>query len=352
MPDNTQIFLLGLAVGTSLLVTGLLLGYWLGRKSTPADTIDRQKFLSFLQNLSSWTHEYSGDVSRYQSQLTAIDEKFRATADPQREDLLATVSQIMEANRQLQARLENAEHKLETQTDQISCYLTEARTDGLTGLFNRRAFDKALDGLFSDWNKKGQAFSIGLIDIDHFKQINDTYGHPAGDAVLKHISQMLQSVLGSEVCVARYGGEEFAVLSTNSSETVASMLDKLRDAVGQVHVAHDSQTISVTLSAGASQIEAEDKIGKIVRRADEALYAAKLGGRNRVYLHDGAICRLVTKVASNTSGQQPQSAQGRQATAGIDLANAEKISPDSPQARVSERLRRIVEEESQRLVQR
>lgn len=351
MPDNTQIFLLGLAVGTSLLVIGLLLGYWLGRKSVPTDTIDRQKFLSFLQNLSSWTHEYSGDVSRYQSQLTAIDAKFRANAEPQREDLLATVSQIMEANRQLQARLENAEHKLETQTDQISCYLTEARTDGLTGLFNRRAFDKALDGLFADWTKKGQAFSIGLIDIDHFKQINDTYGHPAGDAVLKHISQMLQSALGSEVCVARYGGEEFAVLSTNSCEVVAAMLDKMRDAVGQVQVTHDSQIISITLSAGASQIYADDKIGNVVRRADEALYAAKLGGRNRVYLHDGAICRLVTKVVPNTNSQN-RSASSPPTTAGDERDSVENVSADSPHSRVAERLRRIVEEESQRLIQR
>ncbi len=352
MPENSHIFLLGLAVGTSLLVIGLLLGYWLGRKSVPPDTIDRQKFLSFLQNLSSWTHEYSGDVSRYQTQLTAIDEKFRSNATPQREELLSTVSQIMEANRHLQARLENAEQKLETQTDQISSYLTEARTDGLTGLFNRRAFDKALDGLFADWNNKGQSFSLGLIDIDHFKQINDTYGHPAGDAVLKQISQTLQAELGHAVCVARYGGEEFAVLSVAPAESTAAALDKLRDAVGRVQVNHDSQIISVTLSAGAAQIEADDKIGKVVRRADEALYAAKLGGRNRVYLHDGTICRLITLINPNTSGERNGPTHGQPTTSAPDLAAGQKPAAESPGGRISERLRRIVEEESQRLVQR
>ncbi len=352
MPANTHIFLLGLAVGTSLLVLGLLLGYWLGRKSVPADTIDRQKFLSFLQNLSSWTSDYSVDVSRYQSQITAIDQKFRSNDAPQREELLSTLSEIMQANRQLQSRLENAEQKLDVQTDQISSYLAEARTDGLTGLFNRRAFDKAVDELFSDWSNKGQSFSLGLIDIDHFKRINDTYGHPAGDAVLTKIAQTLQTELGDAVCVARYGGEEFAVLSKASAESTAAALDKLRQVVGGVKVTHDSQVISVTLSAGAAQIEADDKIGKLVRRSDEALYAAKLGGRNRVYLHDGAICRLISKVSS-TAEQPSTSEQNPLKSAGPpDLAAGQNTTAASHQQRISDRLRRIVGEESQRLVQR
>jgi diguanylate cyclase len=353
VPANTHIFLLGLAVGTTLLGLGLLLGYWLGRRSLPPDMIDRQKFLSFLQNLSSWTSEYSVDVSRYQSQLTAIDERFRSSEVPpaQREELLSTLSQIMHANRQLQARLENAEQKLELQTDQISSYLTEARTDGLTGLFNRRAFDKAIDGLFADWEQKGQAFSLGLIDIDHFKQINDTYGHPAGDAVLRHISQTLQAEMSGVVCVARYGGEEFAVLSKSSAVDTAAALDKLREAVSQVKVTHENHVISVTLSAGAAQIEAEDKVGKVVRRADEALYAAKLGGRNRVYLHDGRICRLITQATSFAANalSGPGGARGAAPDLGASITNAADASMHE---RVSERLQRIVAEESQRLVQR
>ena len=155
---NSYVFLLGLAVGTSLLGLGMLLGYLLGKKGASGDPIDRQQFLSFLQNLSSWTSEYSGDVSRYQSQLTAIDEKCRSSADPPREEMLLTLQQIMHAKRQLQSRLDNAEQKLEVQTDQISSYLTEARTDGLTGLLNRKAFDKALDGLFGDWQGREQPF--------------------------------------------------------------------------------------------------------------------------------------------------------------------------------------------------
>ena len=350
MAANTYVFLLGLAVGTVLLVFGLLLGYWLGKRTLPSEPVDRQKFLSFLQNLSSWTSEYAGDVSRYQSQLTAIDEKFRSNATPAREDMLQTLQQIMHANRQLQSRLDNAEQKLDVQTDQISNYLAEARTDGLTGLFNRKAFDKSLDVLFGEWSRKGQSFSMGMIDIDHFKHINDTYGHPAGDAVLQQVSQMLQNDLGTEVCLARYGGEEFAVLSTASGEQTAARLDILRKHVSELQITYDAHVISVTLSAGAAQVGAEDKIGNLVRRADEALYAAKLGGRNRVYRHDGAVCHLVTKGATPTAN--PSAKVGHLPLAAEAAAAGKATATQVAGARIADRLQRMVEEESRRLVER
>ncbi len=344
MPANATVFMLGLAVGTGLLLFGLLLGYWLGRKSAPSVNVDRQEFLSFLKNLSSWTSEYSGDVSKYQSQLRSIDARFRSNTVVPREEMLDVLNQIMQANRQLQERLDSAEEKLDEQTGQISSYLTEARTDGLTGLLNRRAFDKATDELFAEWTKKDQQFALGLIDIDHFKQINDTYGHPAGDAVLQHISKILQSELRDSFCIARYGGEEFAVLVKDSAANIAAALDELRHTIGQVQVTHDSHVIAVTLSAGSAEIEAGDKIGKLVRRADEALYAAKLGGRNRVYLHDGNICHLITKVASPPAGQ-PVVSQPEESSA--DVAEAKSLT-----ARIEERLQRIVEDESRRFVGR
>ena len=346
MPPNTPVFLLGLGVGTVLLIIGLLLGYWFGRRAAPAgDVVDRQQFLSFLRNLSTWTTEFSGDVSKYQSQLTMISEQVREGTTPPREEIEGLLAQIMAANQQLQQRLDTAEEKLEEQTDQISNYLVEARTDGLTGLFNRRAYDKALDQLYADWTEKGQAFSLGLIDIDHFKQINDTHGHPAGDAVLQQVAAMLQTELHGSVCIARYGGEEFAMLTTASAEQAADALDSLRAAVCEKEIIHDGTVIPVSLSGGASMILEGDAIGNLVRRADEALYAAKLGGRNRVYLHDGQQCRLITKVDASAAG-------GAAAQDDEPLNSAEKQAADEKLDRMQERLRRIVEEESQRMVQR
>ncbi|MCA9180343.1 MAG: GGDEF domain-containing protein, partial [Planctomycetales bacterium] len=251
----------------------------------------------------------------------------------------------MDANRQLQTRLESAEQKLDVQTDQISSYLTEARTDGLTGLLNRKAFDKALDGLFGNWVAQEQPFSMGMLDIDHFKQINDTYGHPAGDAVLRQVSALLQSELGQEVCVARYGGEEFAVLSLSTGEQTAAVLDRVRNLISQLQITHDAHVISVSISAGAAQIEADDKIGVLVRRADEALYAAKLGGRNRVYRYDGTMCHLVTKGATRAAEQSSLAADASQTANELSQAQA-------ADSKIADRLQRIVEEESRRLVRR
>ena len=348
MPANFYVYLLGLAVGAGLLALGGLLGYWLSKKTTPASTVDHRQFLSFLHNLATWTSEYAGDVSRYQTQLAEIDEKFRVTQTAVPHEILHTLQEIMDANRQLQSRLDSAEQKLDLQTQQISNVLVEARTDGLTGLLNRKAFDQALDGLFGHWTRHGKVFSIGMIDIDHFKQINDTYGHPAGDAVLQRVTQTLRSQLAQEVCVARYGGEEFVVLSTDSGEKLAAALERVRQHIAQLQIEHESQVISVLLSAGSAEIQSGDTIGSLVRRADEALYAAKKGGRNRIYRHTGMNCIMVTR-------QSAPSAPSSLTQPAEDVPQASSDVQDRAQlatTKVTERLQRIVEEESQRLIQR
>mgnify|MGYP002682648349 CR=1 FL=1 len=165
----------------------------------------------------------------------------------------------MHANRQLQARLDNAEQKLEIQTDQISSYLTEARTDGLTGLLNRKAFDIALDGLFDDWESKGQCFSMGIIDIDHFKQINDTYGHQAGDKVLRTVADAARSVLREGDTLLRYGGEEFlAVLPGAGTDDLDQLGDRIRREIEASVTSDQHQEIRVTVSLGAVAFPSTD----------------------------------------------------------------------------------------------
>lgn len=337
MPANATVFLMGLAVGIGLLMFGLLVGYFLGFKwSSQTEANDRKQFLSVLQNLSNWTSEFAGDVSKYQSQLGSLSSQMQMnpSGDVPREEVLGLLAKIMHANEQLQERLDSAEQKLETQTSEISNYLTEARTDSLTGLLNRRAFDKATDEHFSSWQTKKQGFALGLIDIDHFKQINDTYGHPAGDAVLQSIAKTLKQELGSAVCVARYGGEEFGMLAKVSVDEAAAMLEQLRKTVANMEITFDGKAIPVTLSAGVSELGTDEKIGKLVRHADEALYAAKLGGRNRVYKHHGGVCTLVSKVVN---GEEQ-----------VSLSAEESREREELESRVQKRLSRIVDEESQR----
>lgn len=342
MLGNTTIFLIGLAFGTGLLTMGLALGYWFGRRSAMSGDIDREQFLGFLKNLSSWTSEFSGDVSKYQSMLTELNEQLHGKSEVNSEAVRQLLSQIMQANRQLQTRLDNAESKLEEQTDQISDYLTEARTDGLTGLLNRRALDQTLDDLYATWQQNSEPFCLGLIDIDHFKSINDTYGHQAGDTVLQHLARVLQLEMPNVKCIARYGGEEFAVVSTASLDNAAKQMDDLRKTIGEVEVVHEDTAISVTLSAGAAQIEPDDRLGNLVRRADEALYASKLGGRNRVHLNEHSVCRLVTEIdVAQLRSEQPSR-----------VSNAQAKEAQTTEQRVQERLQKIVEEESRRVADR
>lgn len=342
MPPNTTVFILGLALGICLLVIGLVLGYWLGRGSAArSETVDRQQFLGFLNSLTSWTSEFSGDVSRYQNELSDLNDQVRSGNALPREEITSLLSEIMKANERLQHRLDSAEERLENQTDQISSYLTEARTDALTGLPNRRAFDRATDEHFAGYQSHEQLFSLGLIDIDHFKQINDNFGHPAGDEVLKQIASSLAKELDIAECVARYGGEEFGFLSRNTAEQTAKALDRARLAASEIVVNHDQKRITVTLSGGVAQIQPSERIPQLLQRADEALYASKLGGRNRVHLHDGAICRLVTKVPVEETQVDPSR-----------LSPEESRQQNTAKSKIQERLQRIVLEESKRVTER
>ena len=171
---------------------------------------------------------------------------------------------------------------------------TEARTDGLTGLPNRRAFDQKMDECFTQWQQTKQVFSLALIDIDHFKNVNDTFGHPAGDAVLRELATRMNTIKSDSLIVARYGGEEFAVIMDGDEKRAAAMMERLRLIVLNTPFKADSLSIPMTISSGIATINAEERTGKLVRRSDEALYSAKMGGRNRVYIHNGLTCESYT----------------------------------------------------------
>ena len=159
-----------------------------------------------------------------------------------------------------------------------------ARTDALTGLANRRAFDEHLIQLLAHADRFGHSLSLILADVDHFKQVNDTWGHEAGDAVLRHIAKTLQDgVRAVDVC-ARFGGEEIALLLPQTVLTGATELaDRLRQAVGEKPVMWQGNEIPVTVSCGvACYPDGVLTREALFAAADRALYEAKTAGRNRV----------------------------------------------------------------------
>ena len=129
------------------------------------------------------------------------------------------------------------------------------------------------------------ALALVMLDVDHFKKINDTHGHPAGDYVLVRLSQIVQAILRAEDMFARYGGEEFAVLCRGSSlAQVAILAERIRGTIEESVFEFDGETIPVTCSLGVTSLQERPaaSVLEFVGNADEALYAAKHAGRNRV----------------------------------------------------------------------
>jgi len=162
-------------------------------------------------------------------------------------------------------------------------------TDALTGAFNRDHFDTQLAAELSYARRHKTELSLVMFDVDFFKKVNDTYGHPAGDQVLVRIARTVTGMIRTEDVFARYGGEEFALILRGVSVSgAAALAERLRGAVEALSIPSDKGTIRVTVSAGcagvsgSAEVSAEDLVGA----ADKRLYAAKHGGRNRVRSSD------------------------------------------------------------------
>jgi diguanylate cyclase (GGDEF)-like protein len=156
--------------------------------------------------------------------------------------------------------------------------------DGLTSLYNRRAFNDSLARAVAREDRQGGHFALLLLDIDRFKKLNDTYGHPAGDAALRHTAQLLTHQLRKSDLAARFGGEEFAVLLASTDRSGAEHLaEKVRAEVERGRLVHDGARLGVTVSIGVAVWPSDGRDpAALVAAADRALYAAKEGGRNRV----------------------------------------------------------------------
>jgi diguanylate cyclase len=162
----------------------------------------------------------------------------------------------------------------------------EAATDPLTSLLNRRGFDRDVAALVI--SRKHGLFGCSLLigDIDHFKRVNDTYGHPFGDQVIKGVAHIIKQVVKGEDMSARLGGEEFAVLLPDTPlQGAMSVAERIRKAVGKTRITKsgdDGIENQITLSLGVAAAEEGDSLEDLLKRADRALYRAKQSGRNRV----------------------------------------------------------------------
>jgi diguanylate cyclase (GGDEF)-like protein len=188
-----------------------------------------------------------------------------------------------EKGRGLDNRLARAINEI---SDKLSQTTDEATTDKLTGVANRRALLVELFNEVERANRYERPLSVAFVDIDHFKAVNDTYGHAAGDDVLRGVAQAISSNLRATDMVGRYGGEEFMLILTETNvEEGAVLTEKLRTIVATERFAADGQSLSVTISIGiAGGIGARLTSDALVRDADAAMYSAKSLGRNQTYI--------------------------------------------------------------------
>lgn len=165
-----------------------------------------------------------------------------------------------------------------------------ARSDELTGLCNRRHFLSLAEPLFQAADRYQQPLSLVMMDVDHFKRVNDRHGHPTGDRALQAIAQCAATRLRSADLLARYGGEEFILLLPGTDAAQAmTVAEAIRTAVAERALAGDRGRVALSVSAGIAERQARgDTLMAMIRRADEALYAAKAAGRNRCQVFEPA----------------------------------------------------------------
>ncbi|WP_077338320.1 sensor domain-containing diguanylate cyclase [Pseudocolwellia agarivorans] len=162
-----------------------------------------------------------------------------------------------------------------------------SQTDGLTKLFNRAHWENCLNTEFKRWCRSRSASSLVILDIDHFKHVNDTYGHTVGDDVIRHLSGLIRQHVRETDISGRYGGEEFVILLADTAlENAQIFAERLRKEVAQSIVRHNDIDLSYTISLGIAEVDSSIKTYEAwIEHADAALYRSKESGRNKVSVH-------------------------------------------------------------------
>lgn len=237
-----------------------------------------------VKDVHSATHSYSGTLNNLSVRMNQV----KTTAEMQAlvQSVMADTEQMLHQNEKLEHELDKSTAlmlELQRDLDQVR---REAMTDGLTGLSNRKAFDAAISRSAEDAAASDTPFTLLMVDIDHFKNFNDNYGHQIGDQVLRLVARTLIEGVKGKDTASRYGGEEFAIIlpETTLSAGVA-VGNSLRKAVATKDVINRSSGEKlgrITMSVGVAEYIPGEKVTDLIERADSALYTAKHNGRNQV----------------------------------------------------------------------
>ena len=247
----------------------------------------RNDLQNLLQALMQTISETSDNASAYQIGLESNIEKLGSDLDQQalREiasDMVTAAITANTQNQKLQQHLNTAQREAEQLRAELEAQRREAMIDPLTGLFNRRAMEHHMQNIWAE----DDGLSVLVMDIDHFKRINDTYGHAIGDVVIRNVADTVRKCIRGEDIAIRFGGEEFLVLLPNTdlegAVTVAETIRKRIEALRLVRKQDNFSLDPFTISLGVARRRQDDNRDSLFERADKALYHSKSSGRNKV----------------------------------------------------------------------
>ncbi|MCP4386976.1 MAG: diguanylate cyclase, partial [Gammaproteobacteria bacterium] len=259
-------------------------------KDHQSDHEDAQSLHEFVQQgmtLIQKNFQSTSDLHELKTEISKNIDEIRGGVD----DFVDRFNERHDATEERNLKLTEQLTQMEQETQELQVMLQENRTklmyDALTGIYSRMAYDERIMQELSRWGRYQTGFSYAILDIDHFKRINDTYGHNAGDKALKIVAQIMQSYVRQSDYVFRIGGEEFVLLltSTNAS-AAATMVEKMRTGISESSFHFKGEPVSLTLSAGITETRNGDNVESIYERADAALYKAKNSGRNCQFIAD------------------------------------------------------------------
>lgn len=258
-----------------------------------ADQIDQvgARVIHEIEDVMNVVDDALGITSTFGHNLVDAEKKLALAASRDHvkaiiETLVRSTHDMQTTNRALEGRLKKSRQVIHSLQQSLDAIRAETLTDPLTGLGNRKYFDRAVADAVATSVAGGRPLSLLMFDIDHFKSFNDNYGHLTGDQVLRLVALSLKQTIKGQDIIARYGGEEFAVVLPNTSLRQALIVaENIRRAVMSRELKKKSTGEilgRVTISVGVSALQPGDDVYTLIERADLCLYAAKRNGRNRV----------------------------------------------------------------------
>jgi len=272
------------------------------------DRIDKvgSRVIGEIDDVMRLISDALGMSASYDDSLNRADEKLSVASNRDQvkavvDSLLKSTREMRDTNKALEERLTLSKSEISNLQQSLEAIRAESLTDPLTGLGNRKYFDRSIEMAVQAALANGEPLSLLMFDIDHFKSFNDSYGHLTGDQVLRLVGMSLKQTIKGQDITARYGGEEFAVVLPNTALRQAlTVADHIRRAVMAKELKKKSTGEilgRVTISVGVSMLKPGDDTDSLIERADACLYAAKRNGRNRV------ICEADPEYAIETQSQ-------------------------------------------------